>query len=252
MSFDNLESKLYDNKFTIAGALTSAALYITKMAGDYLLFDKDLSSLHDPKQAFNYFLLGGSTAALIAGGTLVDRILKSQKDKIYKDELTGAYNRRLLNTTEERINFFKGKRRTLDTYSLVLIDLDNFKPINDTLGHEKGDEVLRTVVGEIFQKELKRPGDVVMRTGGDEFLLFLPSTDYKGAETVVNRMKEKIKDLKYGDIQVGFSAGIASDDGTASSFEELKMLADTRMYAEKSSKKKKTVTNPQKDSYHAF
>ena len=72
--------------------------------------------------------------------------------------------------------------------SLVYIDLDNFKIANDTLGHEKGDEILKSVV-KVLTENLRRP-DVVARIGGDEFLVLMPETDSEQAKNVVNRQLE--------------------------------------------------------------
>lgn len=87
--------------------------------------------------------------------------------------MTGCYTRRHL--TEKFVS--------TGVYSVVFIDLDNFKPVNDLLGHEAGDRVL-AAFGEMLNRNLKGK-DVAVRWGGDEFVLILPETSRTGAERVV-------------------------------------------------------------------
>lgn len=112
------------------------------------------------------------------------------------DALTGLYNRRVLE--EER----EGE------YTIVFIDLDDFKKINDFLGYKKGDEVLERFAGVL--KSFSRREDLFVRWGGDEFLLILPETKKKGAKKLIERIKKGVEDLPF---DLKFSFGIMESNG---------------------------------------
>jgi len=95
-----------------------------------------------------------------------------------RDPLTGLFNRRRLE--EELSSHLAASRRYGTTGALLVLDLDHFKPINDTFGHQAGDLVLRAV-GEIL-RTATREADVPARLGGDEFVVLLPHADATGAE----------------------------------------------------------------------
>ena len=238
-----IEDRLYELskrcKLSIAGALSGLAAPAAKLAGDYLIFGKSLyDQVHNPEQLFNYGLMtAGAMTAMAAGGALVDRILKTNIEERYVDPLTGAYNYRYLKKTQEEIRLNSDNRDKTNKFAIAIIDLDNFKPVNDTFGHKMGDEVLANIVNEVFKSEMKRPGDKVFRIGGDEFMLYMPETDARGANAIIARMKERMQGMILGNIQVGFSVGIVSDDGSTD-IEDLKVRADKIMYADKALKKK--------------
>ena len=116
-------------------------------------------------------------------------------------------------------------------YSIVFFDLDNFKMINDTFGHEVGDMILREL-GKILNQN-KREVDIVGRYGGEEFLAILPKTDLKGAITFANHIRQKVEDYQFlykGErIFVTISGGAAARDD-ASSKEETISNADSMLY----------------------
>ena len=102
-----------------------------------------------------------------------------------KDPLTGLYNRRCF---YDRINYEMEKmKRTKSPLSLALIDIDNFKAINDTYGHLEGDRVLVKLAG-IFKTQA-RSADTIVRWGGEEFAMILPETDKNGAMTFAERVR---------------------------------------------------------------
>jgi len=109
------------------------------------------------------------------------------------------------------------------------IDLDNFKKVNDTMGHSEGDRVLKSV-GEALIASI-RTSDLAGRLGGDEFVVFLPETDRSGAELVFkkihNRLKEIVKEKKW---PVGFSIGVAVFENIPSHVDEALHFADNLMY----------------------
>lgn len=101
------------------------------------------------------------------------------------DHLTGLYNRRYLESVLEREMALH--RRSGQPLSLMMIDIDDFKKINDNFGHQSGDEVLRALA-EVFKKYL-RAGDLAVRWGGDEFLILLPNTPLKDAIGIGERIR---------------------------------------------------------------
>ncbi|OAG28063.1 GGDEF domain-containing protein [Thermodesulfatator autotrophicus] len=110
------------------------------------------------------------------------------------DFLTGLYNRRFFEK-ELEINVEKAKRDR-SVFSLILIDLDHFKKVNDQYGHLVGDEVLKKVA-EIIKKNVRKI-DVPARYGGEEFAIILPATGSEGALAVARRLKHNINEILFG------------------------------------------------------
>ncbi len=109
------------------------------------------------------------------------------------DPLTGAYNRRyFVERLEHEIGRFK---RYGDQFSVIMLDLDHFKSINDDFGHDKGDEVLVGTVSTI--KSRIRSIDVLARWGGEEFVLLLPQTDKEGAYALAEDLRLKLREKDY-------------------------------------------------------
>ncbi|MCS7194804.1 MAG: diguanylate cyclase [Meiothermus sp.] len=145
------------------------------------------------------------------------------------DGLTGLYNRRAfdLRLKEE----VERARRYRYPLSLLVIDLKNFKPINDHLGHAAGDWALREVARALLQGG--RAGDLVFRWGGDEFAVLLPQTDAEGALVVGRRLLAAIGAVCLEGLCLSANLGQATFPQEARSAEELLRLADNRMYADK-------------------
>lgn len=147
------------------------------------------------------------------------------------DALTGAGNRKAMNDTLQALTSLY--HRTGDGYTLVLLDLDHFKRVNDQYGHLMGDEVLRRF--GTFVNANKRDSDLFFRYGGEEFALIIP----KGQEEKIVRFIQKLR-LKWADEQfhpegadafsVTFSAGVASITSTA---DEVIEWADQALYSAK-------------------
>jgi len=103
--------------------------------------------------------------------------------------LTGIYNHRFFHIRLEEE--FSRCRRNNTPISLIIMDMDNFKTINDQYGHQEGDKVLKSIVGIL--KDCIRNTDILARYGGDEFVVILPDTDYNTAMNVAMRIIEKLK-----------------------------------------------------------
>lgn len=117
------------------------------------------------------------------------RLEEQLKNLSITDPLTGVYNRRFF---VERLNQeIRRTNRYGDTFCVIMLDLDHFKSINDTFGHNKGDEVLIGTANTI--KARIRVTDVLARWGGEEFVILLPSTDLKGAIVLANDIRERLR-----------------------------------------------------------
>lgn len=148
------------------------------------------------------------------------------------DPLTKLGNRRRLYLLIETL--VPSSLRRKDPFSIVLLDIDNFKLFNDEFGHSAGDDQL-VQVSDIL-KDCSRDQDLVVRYGGEEFLLVLPSTNLESAQILVDRISRTIK----AKTSVTFSGGIAMHTEQLS-FEQLIEIADQCLYAAKNEGKDRVV-----------
>jgi two-component system cell cycle response regulator len=161
--------------------------------------------------------------------------LKRVEELAATDALTGLYNRRHFSMVLGQL--FAESNRYQTDLTVAMIDLDAYKQLNDTLGHQMGDEML-VLVGGILRASMRK-ADVAARYGGDEFVLLLPRADAAEATQLVSRIrevyKEKSAQLTKRDLGMTMSIGIASVSANhPSSAEELIAKADAALYASKS------------------
>ncbi len=158
------------------------------------------------------------------------------------DALTGLANRRhFLARLEDEVQRAERYGRTL---SLVLLDLDRFKEINDLRGHPAGDEVLRRVAGAL--REVSREVDLPGRLGGEELVLLLPETDLAGGRAVAERLRAGIGALEFGaegeaSWRVTASFGVACIGGETATVDELIHEADEALYRAKATGRDRVV-----------
>jgi diguanylate cyclase (GGDEF)-like protein len=159
---------------------------------------------------------------------------ESERRLACTDGLTLLMNRRAFyNALEAEL---ARSARHAHPFALLYIDCDNFKQVNDTMGHREGDNLLRAI-SETMRKNVRR-GDLVARLGGDEFAIFFPETDDKGVVSVVADLTRKLDHAVAGAYpQVSFSSGIAVFLNAPTSLEEVVMRADQLMYQVKSAGK---------------
>jgi diguanylate cyclase (GGDEF)-like protein len=153
------------------------------------------------------------------------------KETSFKDEVTGLYNRRFFSLRlEEELSRY---RRFNHPVSVVLLDLDGFKAVNDDLGHAVGDDTLRDIA-QILMKH-SRGINVVSRYGGDEFAVLLVETSKAGARLYADRIREVVAKYPFSHGKViTASFGVASlPDDEASTAEDLFRAADEALYAAK-------------------
>ena len=163
----------------------------------------------------------------------------------FTDGLTGLYNRRYLMDQIER-EFIRAQRSKAPL-SLIMIDLDGLKGINDRFGHHVGDSFLKEVARIV--KANTRASDVAARWGGDEFMLLAPGTDSKGADKIAERIRAQVEHFKIKlegeEAGITVSAGIVSYPTNASVVPELVKKADEAMYcAKRAGKNRSYVCSP--------
>jgi diguanylate cyclase len=171
----------------------------------------------------------------------LEKELSQLSEKVRIDQLTGALNRRGLDDAffQEIARAQRGK----SALSVVLLDIDNFKRLNDTRGHGAGDIALQHLVAVI--KETVRPTDVVARFGGEEFVVLLPDTAIEEAADIISRLQRVLtkKFFMHNNerLLITFSAGIAlfkPDEGQ----ESVLQRADQSMYLAKQTGKNRVIT----------
>lgn len=175
-------------------------------------------------------LLMHTVADQVAVGVKQAHLFAQLQEQALTDGLTGCYNRRAFEMQLERdLQFATRMRQPL---SLIMLDIDNLKEINDTLGHEGGDNALR-LLAESLRAEL-RAGDTPARYGGDEFAIILPQAEAKGAAIVAERLRRRIAQVELpGRGTMSASLGFASFPAHASSRDALASLADQALYEAK-------------------
>ncbi len=174
-----------------------------------------------------------------------------------RDSLTGLYNAGYFQNYYMPQALVRAKRRN-EELSLLFCDLDNFKNVNDLLGHQRGDEVLRDIA-ELIKASAKREIDTIVRYGGDEFIVVLEATGMEGAEIVAGSISSRVNEYMNNvyalmkqaagnnamignnlkpSISIGISIGIASARDLGYNLDEIIRTADTNMYAQKTNGRK--------------
>ncbi len=185
----------------------------------------------------NYWIAGIATLLSILLGkyfaSLLSRPVHDLEDMANRDQLTGLYNRRYLNT---KISYLMDQSdQQQSALSFAILDVDHFKRINDTYGHDFGDDVLK-IFAKRFTHQL-REKDILVRLGGEEFLLIFPGVDAEQAKKILDVRRESIKErpFKAGDKQaiVTFSAGVVEKNDMLDSFESIYKAADEALYKAK-------------------
>lgn len=207
-----------------------------------------VTSLDDPQEEAACWDAGGVDFITkpINAQTVRNRVrahltLKQQSDLLRRmawiDGLTGVANRRQFD--ERLAREWQRCRRGGRPLSVAIIDIDFFKPYNDTYGHLAGDDCLRRVAATIAQA-LTRPGDLVARTGGEEFTCLLPEVDLAGARVVAERIERAVRAMEIPHsasesggvtISVGIASAAPDSDEAA---EGLLACADRGLYRAKS------------------
>jgi diguanylate cyclase (GGDEF)-like protein len=182
-------------------------------------------------QALGYGSLVISFTLISAIMYLVHIIFCRLREENETDHLTNIGNRRKVLTALQ--TEFTRAKRTKRIFSLIILDIDHFKKINDTYGHGVGDKILIALADEI--KGLVRDIDTFGRIGGEEFLLVLPETDLLAAAEVAERIRKNIKGLTVDGVTCTVSLGVESSAGALAETtpEEMLEVADIALYSAK-------------------
>ncbi len=189
----------------------------------------------------------GSVAGLI--GAIIDITEQKELEKKFKhlasyDDLTGIYNRREGRKQLKQLS--KDAARKHRPLSVILVDLDNFKVINDSYGHDTGDTVLKTAA-QCFQAQA-RAGDVLCRYGGEEFLIILPETPKRQALKIAERYRENLTQasiqMTSDDVlNITASFGVSELDLEFTDRDVMLKQADIALYKAKADGKNRVCSN---------
>ncbi len=159
------------------------------------------------------------------------------------DAMTGLYNHRYFQ--QELVRQMERSQRLSGVFTLVMADVDHFKKINDTYGHQQGDVVLRAVAGAI-RKSMRGKVDVPCRYGGEEFGMILPDTTIEGAKIFADRLRVAVEELTFdfnGEaVKCTISIGLATFPDAASDKRLLIEVADRALYTAKESGRNRVKT----------
>lgn len=172
-------------------------------------------------------------------------VFEKTKQLTFTDDLTALYNARFMSLYLDRE--LKRCRRTKSSLSLLFMDLDGFKAINDTHGHLAGSRTL-VEVGEVLEKTV-RDADVLIRYGGDEFVILFPETALPGGLIIAEKLRQVIADTVFLESmqlagRVSASIGIAAYPESAEDVRGLIAAADRAMYQAKALGKNRVVVAP--------
>lgn len=190
----------------------------------------NLDNLHDPAAFGQDSLQAAQIFSSVVGSLLHElRYRALLEESALSDSLTGLGNRRAFDHKLQE-ELARASRYGYPL-SLLMMDLQGFKRINDYLGHAKGDEALIQVA--LALKSQRRNGDSLYRWGGDEFAAILPHADRSGAIATANRYAKAIKEIDIESLGLGINVGASSFPEEAKGYDQLLGVADDRMYQAK-------------------
>ncbi len=185
--------------------------------------------------------LADSVSLALANIALQDKL----RTQSLRDPLTGLYNRRYMEDALER--YLSIAERNGSPTSVVMVDLDHFKKLNDVHGHAKGDTILRDVAAQLVGA--LRPSDVVSRYGGEELLVILPGCDLEDAMLKAELLRSRVESL--GEVHgtaVTASFGVASVPETSNGPSDIVPMADRALYEAKKSGRNQVIAANRKAS----
>ncbi len=169
------------------------------------------------------------------------RLMEHLRENALRDALTGLYNRRFL---EEYVSaLVAGSQRRKSPFAVLMLDLDFFKQVNDTHGHEAGDKVIKTLADILLRNV--RASDMAVRYGGEEFLILLMDCSAESALKVAEKIRADVEATKIplpgGMLQKTISIGVAEFPGDSDTFWQVVKFADVALYKAKTTGRNKVV-----------
>ncbi len=215
---------IISRRFGLAASLISAAVWLIADMASRPPYTQSLIPVWNTLIRLSFFVI--ITLLLVA----LKRTLQIESELSRIDYLTGAVNSRFFYTLiQMEMDRF---RRYPHPLTLVYIDLDNFKTVNDQFGHAAGDQVLCVVVSSL--KNTMRSADTIARLGGDEFALLLPETNQDAACIAFAKFQNGLAELmRQNNWAITFSIGVLTCNANADSPDELLKIADELMYSVK-------------------
>ena len=173
---------------------------------------------------------------MLKGLNRLQRNITKLREDVNTDPLTGLGNRRHL---EAAVTAFQTQELS---FSVIAIDIDHFKRINDSFGHDTGDEVLTQLAHTM--REVSRVGDVACRVGGEEFLLLLPNTPLDAAANAAERLRQLVEDMALADVgHITISLGVAHWPDSDMDIKAVFQQADAMLYAAKRSGRNRVMVS---------
>jgi diguanylate cyclase (GGDEF)-like protein len=173
----------------------------------------------------------------------LEKTIENLNKKVIMDELTDVYNRRYINERLPADLYHAASGKT--SLSLILLDLDKFKQLNDSYSHVAGDAILKEV-GNILKYNVRKGTDWVARYGGDEFLICLPGADEEAAAGIAEDIRQEIEyiEIRFGKdkLKTTASIGVYTMKAEMLSMEEIIRRTDMNMYQAKSRGRNAVVT----------
>lgn len=214
-----------------AGAVISFLCALVWLAADYAIgedYSKPLVYFWNTLIRFGFFIIVNYLM------TELQKAQESMQVLAHTDHVTGAVNSRyfseLLKVELDRSSRYKRP------FTVVYLDLDNFKQVNDRFGHDEGDKLLTCIAQEL--KQAVRKSDIVARLGGDEFAVLFPEAGRQEAEAIMAKVHRRIAEqLKQAHSSVTFSAGAVTFAALPTSPADTIKIADKLMYTVKNSTK---------------
>lgn len=208
-------------------------LGVTLVMAGSLISPSGIASLVTPNELLALFLIASVGGTCYLALSEQDRLNAKLRQAAERDPLTGLANRRVM--MQQLILHLRQARRYQQPLSVIILDVDDFKVINDEYGHLAGDEVLRRL--STICASCLREADVLCRFGGEEFAIVCPMTDLAGAMTAAERIRQEVAAHRLIAVDPGHpvtaSIGVATLDDHNQSEEALLKLADDGLYQAK-------------------
>ncbi len=235
---DEVQISEYIEEARTSGSVINKEIVLTTKEGKRKDLNISLSEMNYGNSAINGFVI---TAKDITDKKKLEKELKSKNTQLKKlaitDSLTQLYNVRHFRTQLSG-ELKRLKRNPGRALSLLMIDVDHFKELNDSAGHQVGDDLLRSLA-QVIKACIREDIDTGFRYGGDEFVLILPDTDKEKAHVVSERIQKQFSAFKFGktSLSIGITDALNSDDE-----ESLIKRADEAMYLSKKAGKARTTS----------